>query len=116
MRTILVTFLATFLFVAPSFAKSTQGVNDAMAFLTKELNLSAIQKASVKTVLEKYAPKVAEATNSKLPTNALSGGDLTSGIFTELKASLGKILNGTQLAKLEGLKEKLMGMLGGLKM
>ena len=115
MKTLFVSLFAVLFFVGQTFAiSSNAGVEDAVALVTKELKLSGTQTPAVKSILEKFAPKFADLSKSSLAKSALSG-DAETKLFGELKTSLGKVLNISQLAQLDGLQQKIVALLGGAK-
>ena len=102
---LIVLFLFANVFIASA---NLSGTEEAFQLLSKELNLSAVQKPGVKSVLGQFSDKFASISSlsGPLKTKAADAG------FGDLKGALSKILNAEQLAKFEGLKAKLMATFG----
>ncbi|MBC7391395.1 MAG: hypothetical protein H7329_19500 [Opitutaceae bacterium] len=104
-----ISLIILFLFSISFFASANvTTVDEAFQLLNKELGLSPTQKPAVKEILNQFAEKFAgmSSLSGSLKSKAVDTG------FGDLKSALSKILNAEQMAKLDGLKAKLVGLLG----
>ena len=104
-----ISIIVLFLFSISFFATANvSSADEAFQLLNKELGLSVTQKPGVKEVLNQFAGKFANISSLSGP---LKSKAVETG-FGDLKSALGKILNAEQMAKIDGLKAKLVGLLG----